>query len=185
MSTIRVGQANPRTYDVGNVTVAVANEQTVVTEEQLEKKYSDEERQAVIREIMNLPKAQIVPKLREKGFNDVADFVEQQMREQEEKAEEMRREVRLKEILAMDEDEQLPLLLEEGYDEEAKKLSEKLAAQQEESSSDEAQGDCDGSQHANDEPDSESDAEAFVKEEPEKEEAKTAPKKGGRRKKDA
>ena len=198
MGTIRVGQKNPCFYEAGNVTVSVPIGQEVVTVEQLEKKYSDEEVQEVIRGIMALPTDEIVPKLREKGFNDVADYVEQQMKEQEQQLQEkVRREVRLKEILAMDEGDQLPLLLEEGYDEEARILSEKFAVEQEDSNVSDEHGDCDGSQHAvcadadgEKEPKGEgfpsSTADAFVEKKPVKKEskAKAASKKGeGRRKK--
>lgn len=137
MGKILVGQKNPKAYATEGLSFTKAKP---VTAEELERKYSDEEKQRIIINIMKLPKDQIVPKLRENGFHDVAEFVEQQMAEEQRERD---RENRLEEILAMPEEEQLPLLLAEGFDEEAKELSEKLALQQEqtdEGSGEENQG---------------------------------------------
>ena len=137
MGKIIVGQKNPKAYATEGLSFTKAKP---VTAEELERKYSDEEKQRIIINIMKLPKDQIVPKLRENGFHDVAEFVEQQMAEEQRERD---RENRLEVILAMPVEEQLSLLLAEGYEEEAKELSEKLALQQEqtgEGSGEENQG---------------------------------------------
>ena len=112
-----------------------------------------EEKAKQIEEIMQLPQEQIVPELRKRGFNEIADVTEAQMKQEKEKAEKQAksRAKRLAEIKAMDEAEQLPLLLEEGFNEEAKELSEKLAGLNGETAdnadtNDEGQGEGDGDQ---------------------------------------
>ena len=127
MGTIRVGQKSPKTVDMGGFTVAHANNGATK-----ESKLSAEEKARIVKNIMALPKDQIVPALRKNGFNDIADITEAEMKKaDEEAAKEEAREKRLAEIMAMPVEEQLPLLLAEGYEDEAKELSERLAAEQE------------------------------------------------------
>lgn len=138
MGTIKVGQKNQKTVDMGGFTVAP---NTGATTEN--KGMTAEEKAKLIEKIGNLPKEQIVPELRKHGFNELADITEAQMKQAdaeaevakkaaEAEAEEKKRENRLNEILAMPVEEQLPLLLAEGYEDEAKELSERLAAKQQE-----------------------------------------------------
>ena len=112
---------------------------------------SAEEKSRIVKNIMQLPKDQIVPALRKHGFNDIADITEAEMKAQDEQAKAVARENRLKEILALPVDEQLPLLLEEGFNEEAKELSEELAGLNGETAdnadtNDEGQGEGDSDQ---------------------------------------
>ena len=125
MGTIRVGQKSPKTVAMGGFTIAPDNG---ATNTENKPSLSAEEKSRIVKNIMQLPKDQIVPALRKHGFNDIADITEAEMKAQDEQAKAVARENRLKEILALPVDEQLPLLIEEGYDEEAKKLSERLAA---------------------------------------------------------
>jgi hypothetical protein len=126
MGTIKVGQKNPKTVEMGGFTVAPANNGATK-----ESKLSAEEKARIVKNIMALPKDQIVPALRKNGFNDIADITEAEMKKaDEEAAKEEAREKRLAEIMAMPVEEQLPLLLAEGYEDEAKELSELLAAEQ-------------------------------------------------------
>ena len=126
MGTIKVGQKNPKTVEMGGFTVAPANNGATK-----ESKLSAEEKARIVKNIMALPKDQIVPALRKNGFNDIADITEAEMKKaDEEAAKEEAREKRLAEIMAMPVEEQLPLLLAEGYEDEAKELSERLAAEQ-------------------------------------------------------
>lgn len=128
MGTIKVGQKNPKTVEMGGFTVAPANNGATK-----ESKLSAEEKARIVKNIMALPKDQIVPALRKNGFNDIADITEAEMKKaDEEAAKEEAREKRLAEIMAMPVEEQLPLLLAEGYEDEAKELSERLAAEQQE-----------------------------------------------------
>lgn len=128
MGTIRVGQKSPKTVEMGGFTVAPANNGATK-----ESKLSAEEKARIVKNIMALPKDQIVPALRKNGFNDIADITEAEMKKaDEEAAKEEARESRLAEIKAMPVEEQLPLLLAEGYEDEAKELSERLAAEQQE-----------------------------------------------------
>ncbi|MBR3674771.1 MAG: hypothetical protein IKN69_01330, partial [Bacilli bacterium] len=93
-----------------------------------ESKLSTDEKARSVKNIMALPKDQIVSALRKNGFNDIADITEAEMKKaDEEAAKEEAREKRLAEIMAMPEEEQLSLLLAEGFEDEAKELSEKLA----------------------------------------------------------
>lgn len=137
MGTIKVGQKNPKTVEMGGFTVAPANNGATK-----ESKLSAEEKARIVKNIMALPKDQIVPALRKNGFNDIADITEAEMKKNdEEAAKEEAREKRLAEIMAMPVEEQLPLLLAEGYEDEAKELSERLAAEQEQEKTDEGTGD--------------------------------------------
>lgn len=137
MGTIKVGQKNPKTVEMGGFTVAPANNGATK-----ESKLSAEEKARIVKNIMALPKDQIVPALRKNGFNDIADITEAEMKKaDEESAKEEAREKRLAEIMAMPVEEQLPLLLAEGYEDEAKELSERLAAEQEQEKTDEGTGD--------------------------------------------
>lgn len=133
MGKIQVGQKSPKTIDMGGFTVlpndvsggAPAKPQPTENKNGM----TAEEKAKQIEDIMQLPQEQIVPELRKRGFNEIADVTEAQMKQEKEKAEKQAesRAKRLAEIKAMDEAEQLPLLLEEGFNEEAKELSEKLA----------------------------------------------------------
>ena len=126
MGKIQVGQKRPKTVDIGGFTVAPANNGATK-----ESKLSAEEKARIVKNIMALPKDQIIPALRKNGFNDIADITEVEMKKaDEEAAKEEAREKRLAEIMAMPVEEQLPLLLAEGYEDEAKELSERLAAEQ-------------------------------------------------------
>ena len=124
MGKIQVGQKSPKTVDMGGFTIA-PNDAT-----ETKNGISAEEKAKQIEEIMRLPQEQIVPELRKRGFNEVADITEAQMKQEQEKAKKWAesRANRLAEIKALPEEEQLPLLLEEGFEDEAKELSEKLAA---------------------------------------------------------
>ena len=124
MGKIQVGQKSPKTVDMGGFTIA-PNDAT-----ETKNGISDEDKAKQIEEIMRLPQEQIVPELRKRGFNEVADITEAQMKQEQEKAKKFAesRANRLAEIKALPEEEQLPLLLEEGFEDEAKELSEKLAA---------------------------------------------------------
>ena len=124
MGTIRVGQKSPKTVAMGGFTIAPDNG---ATNTENKPSLSAEEKSRIVKNIMQLPQEQIVPELRKRGFNEIADITEVEMKAKDEQAKAVARENRLKEILALPVDEQLPLLLEEGYDEEAKELSEKLA----------------------------------------------------------
>lgn len=136
MGTIKVGQKNPKTVEMGGFTVAPANNGATK-----ESKLSAEEKARIVKNIMALPKDQIVPALRKNGFNDIADITEAEMKKaDEEAAKEEACEKRLAEIMAMPVEEQLPLLLAEGYEDEAKELSERLAAEQEQEKTDEGTG---------------------------------------------
>lgn len=132
MGKIQVGQKRPKTVDMGGFTIA-PNDAAVT-----DKGISAEEKAKQIEKIMQLPKEQIVPELRKRGFNEIADVTEAQMKQvqseaqkQADEAEKQKeaRESRLQEILSLPDEEQLPLLLAEGYEEEAKELSERLAAE--------------------------------------------------------
>lgn len=157
MGKIQVGQKSPKTIDMGGFTVlpndvsggAPAKPQPTENKNGM----TAEEKAKQIEEIMQLPQEQIVPELRKRGFNEIADVTEAQMKQEKEKAEKQAksRAKRLAEIKAMDEAEQLPLLLEEGFNEEAKELSEKLAGLNGETAdnadtNDEGQGEGDGDQ---------------------------------------
>lgn len=124
MGKIIVGQKNRKTVDMGGFTIvpdnATATDKGVNTEKTKQ-----------VEKILKLPKEQIVPELRKHGFNEIADVIEANMKEQDEKDEQIARANRLAEIKALPENEQLPLLLEEGFEDEAKELSERLAAEQE------------------------------------------------------
>ena len=129
MGTIKVGQKSPKTVNMGGFTVA--NTTNVATNEN-KNGMTAEEKARIVKNIMDLPKDQIVPALRKNGFNDIADITEAEMKkEAEEEAKANARESRLAEIKAMPVEEQLPILLAEGYEDEAKELSERLAAEQE------------------------------------------------------
>lgn len=128
MGTIRVGQKSPKTVDMGGFTVAHT---TNVATNENKNGMTAEEKARIVKNIMALPKDQIVPALRKNGFNDIADITEAEMKkEAEEEAKANARKNRLAEIIAMPVEEQLPLLLAEGYEDEAKELSERLAAEQ-------------------------------------------------------
>ncbi len=127
MGTIKVGQKNPKTVEMGGFTVAPVNNGATQNKSGM----TAEEKAKKIEEIMLLPKEQIVPELRKQGFNEIADITEVQMKQADaEAAKEKARYDRLDEIKAMPVEEQLPLLLAEGYEDEAKELSELLAAEQ-------------------------------------------------------
>lgn len=127
MGTIKVGQQNPKTVEMGGFTVAPVNNGATQNKSGM----TAEEKAKKIEEIMLLPKEQIVPELRKQGFNEIADITEAQMKQADaEAAKEKARYDRLAEIKAMPVEEQLPLLLAEGYEDEAKELSELLAAEQ-------------------------------------------------------
>lgn len=127
MGTIKVGQQNPKTVEMGGFTVAPVNNGATQNKSGM----TAEEKAKKIEEIMLLPKEQIVPELRKQGFNEIADITEAQMKQADaEAAKEKARYDRLVEIKAMPVEEQLPLLLAEGYEDEAKELSELLAAEQ-------------------------------------------------------
>ena len=127
MGTIKVGQQNPKTVEMGGFTVAPVNNGATQNKSGM----TAEEKAKKIEEIMLLPKEQIVPELRKQGFNEVADITEAQMKQADaEAAKKKARYDRLAEIKAMPVEEQLPLLLAEGYEDEAKELSELLAAEQ-------------------------------------------------------
>jgi len=130
MGTIKVGQKNQKTVDMGGFTVAHT---TNVATNENKNGMTAEEKAKKIEEIMQLPKEQIVPELRKQGFNEVADITEAQMKQADaEAAKEKARYDRLAEILVLPVEEQLSLLLAEGYEDEAKELSERLAAEQQE-----------------------------------------------------
>lgn len=148
MGTIRVGQKSPKTVAMGGFTIAPDNG---ATNTENKPSLSAEEKSRIVKNIMQLPKDQIVPALRKHGFNDIADITEAEMKAQDEQAKAVARENRLKEILALPVDEQLPLLLEEGFNEEAKELSEELAGLNGETAdnadtNDEGQGEGDSDQ---------------------------------------
>ena len=131
MGTIKVGQQNPKTVEMGGFTVAPVNNGATQNKSGM----TAEEKARIVKNIMALPKDQIVPALRKNGFNDIADITEAEMKKAEEElaqanSREKARESRLAEIKAMPVEEQLPLLLAEGYEDEAKELSELLAAEQ-------------------------------------------------------
>ena len=127
MGTIKVGQQNPKTVEMGGFTVAPVNNGATQNKSGM----TAEEKAKKIEEIMLLPKEQIVPELRKQGFNEVADITEAQMKQADvEAAKKKARYDRLAEIKAMPVEEQLPLLLAEGYEDEAKELSELFAAEQ-------------------------------------------------------
>lgn len=133
MGTIKVGQQNPKTVEMGGFTVAPVNNGATQNKSGM----TAEEKARIVKNIMALPKDQIVPALRKNGFNDIADITEAEMKKAEEESaqansREKARESRLAEIKAMPVEEQLPLLLAEGYEDEAKELSELLAAEQQE-----------------------------------------------------
>lgn len=157
MGKIQIGQKSPKTIDMGGFTVlpndvsggAPAKPQPTENKNGV----TAEEKAKQIEEIMQLPQEQIVPELRKRGFNEIADITEAQMKQKKEKSEKQAesRAKRLAEIKAMDEAEQLPLLLEEGFNEEAKELSEKLAGLNGETAdnadtNDEGQGEGDSDQ---------------------------------------
>lgn len=164
MGTIIVGQKHPKVVSTDDYTIAHANgakteknpsNVAVAQPQPTENKngMTAEEKAKQIKEIMQLPQEQIVPELRKRGFNEIADVTEAQMKQEKEKAEKQAesRAKRLAEIKAMDEAEQLQLLLEEGFNEEAKELSEKLAGLNGETAdnadtNDEGQGEGDGDQ---------------------------------------
>lgn len=139
MGTIKVGQKSPKTVDMGGFTVATVNNGATK-----ENKLSAEEKARIVKNIMALPKDQIVPALRKNGFNDIADITEAEMKKaDEELAQAKARDNRLAEIMAMPVEEQLALLLAEGFEDEAKELSEQLALEQQqtdEGSGEENQG---------------------------------------------
>ena len=127
MGTIKVGQKSPKTVEMGGFTVAPVNNGATQNKSGM----TAEEKARIVKNIMDLPKDQIVPALRKNGFNDIADITEAEMKkEAEEEAKANARKNRLAEIMAMPVEEQLPLLLAEGYEDEAKELSERLAAEQ-------------------------------------------------------
>lgn len=181
MGTIRVGQKSPKTVAMGGFTIAPDNG---ATNTENKPSLSAEEKSRIVKNIMQLPKDQIVPALRKHGFNDIADITEAEMKAQDEQAKAVARENRLKEILALPVDEQLPLLLEEGYEEEAKELSERLAASDNDNgtedgdATDPAAGDGDEN-HVQQDSDETDDAETSEAEKPaeKKNKAKSSPKK--------
>lgn len=127
MGSIIVGQKRPKTVNMGSFTITPSQSTPSGKKQEL----SAEEKARIVKNIMTLPKEQIVPALRKNGFNEIADITEAGMKaDAEANANADARETRLKEILAMPVEEQLPLLLAEGYEEEAKELSEKLATEQ-------------------------------------------------------
>ena len=127
MGSIIVGQKRPKTVNMGGITVSPS--QNITSEKKQE--LSADEKARIVKNIMALPKEQIVPALRKNGFNDIADITEAEMKaDAEAKAKADAREKRLAEIMALPVDERLPLLLAEGYEDEAKQLSEELAAEQ-------------------------------------------------------
>ena len=147
MGTIKVGQKNPKTVDMGGLTVVPKNGANNTKKNGM----TAEEKAKLIEEISRLPKEQIVPALRKHGFNEIADITEAQMKQAdaeaeaakkvaEAEAEEKKREIRLNEILSLPVEEQLPLLLAEGYEDEAKELSERLATGQEQEKTDDGTG---------------------------------------------
>ena len=123
MGSIIVGQKSPKTVDMGGFTVSPSQNNISGKKQEL----SAEEKARIVKNIMALPKDQIVPALRKNGFTDIADITEAEMKEAEKEAQANAREKRLSEIKALPAEEQLPLLLEEGFTEEAQKLSEELA----------------------------------------------------------
>lgn len=145
MGTIKVGQKNPKTVDMGGFTIA-PNDATATN-----KVISAEEKAKQVEKIMQLPKEQIVPELRKRGFNEIADVTEAQMKQEKEKAEKQAesRAKRLAEIKAMPEEDQLSLLIEEGFEDEAKELSEKLALDGEGEQTDEGNGEENQANEAN------------------------------------
>lgn len=164
MGSIIVGQKRPKTVNMGVLTITPSQSNPSGKKQEL----SAEEKARIVKNIMALPKDQIVPALRKNGFNEIADITEAEMKaDAEAKAKADARETRLKEILALPADEQLPLLLAEGYEEEAKELSEKLATEQ---------GNGDGEGDKTDTDDGDGDGTTDTEDEPEK-------KKGGRPKK--
>lgn len=127
MGSIIVGQKHPQTVNMGGITVSPSKNDISEKKQEL----SAEEKARIVKNIMALPKEQIVPALRKNGFNDIADITEAEMKaDAEAKAKADAREKRLAEIMALPVDERLPLLLAEGYEDEAKELSELLAAEQ-------------------------------------------------------
>lgn len=127
MGSIIVGQKRPQTVNMGGITVSPSKNDISEKKQEL----SSEENARIVKNIMTLPKEQIVPALRKNGFNDIADITEAEMKaDAEAKAKADAREKRLAEIMALPVYERLPLLLAEGYEDEAKKLSEELAAEQ-------------------------------------------------------
>ena len=146
MGKIQVGQKRPKTVDMGGFTIAPDNATAT-------NKGGNAEKAKQIETILKLPKEQIVPELRKRGFNEIADVIEANMKEQDEKDEQIARANRLAEIKALPENEQLPLLLEEGFEDEAKELSERLAKLNDETSE---TTDTDGDGDQNDEGDGES-----------------------------
>ena len=125
MGKIIVGQKSPKTVDMGGFTVA---QTTNVATNENKNGMTAEEKARIVKNIMALPKDQIVPALRKNGFNDIADITEAEMKkEAEEEVQANARKNRLAEIMSMPVEEQLPLLLAEGFTEEAQKLSNHLA----------------------------------------------------------
>ena len=183
MGKIQVGQKRPKTVDMGGFTIA-PNDAAVTN-----KGISAEEKAKQIEKIMQLPKEQIVPELRKRGFNEIADVTEVQMKEQAEKNEQIARANRLAEIKALPEEEQLPLLLEEGFENEAKELSERLAKLSDDTpettdtdvdgdQNDEGDGESKDQEHSGDAGASETSGDGETTEKEDKE--KSAPKRGGR-----
>lgn len=152
MGSIIVGQKRPKTVNMGVFTITPSQSNPSGKKQEL----SAEEKARIVKNIMALPKDQIVPALRKNGFNEIADITEAEMKAYAEaKAKADARETRLKEILDLPADEQLPLLLSEGYEEEAKELSEKLATEQgngEGDKTDTEDGDGDGTTETENEP---------------------------------
>ena len=77
MGTIKVGQQNPKTVEMGGFTVAPVNNGATQNKSGM----TAEEKAKKIEEIMLLPKEQIVPELRKQGFNEVADITEAKMKQ--------------------------------------------------------------------------------------------------------
>lgn len=73
MGTIRVGQKSPKTVAMGGFTIAPDNG---ATNTENKPSLSAEEKSRIVKNIMQLPKDQIVPALRKHGFNDIADITE-------------------------------------------------------------------------------------------------------------
>lgn len=165
MGKIRIGKDGKKSYESMGPIVPTAN-LVEKKQEDVERRYSEEDKERIRKEVMSLPREQIVPELRRRGLNDLAELVEKGMKEQEAFAAEIARKAkekedakrkeesraqRLEEIKAMPEEEQLPLLLAEGYEDEARELSEKLAEQQNQGDGGESTGtgeqQGDGEQH--------------------------------------
>ena len=91
------------------------------------KAYTPEEKDALIKGLMTLPKDRIAAAMRSAGLMAEADAYEQQQAENH--LQELRDE-KLKSIRQLPQAEQLAELIANGFDEEAKALSEAMAAEQ-------------------------------------------------------